>query len=148
MSNKHDLAATAMALAVADVLQTILSNNFNRFIEPVAIQHNALENFYIMVGELPIDNDDQSIVGYYSVGLVTPKNRYTHDIIDIIHYVTGISFRFCGLEIVGCIFPDQLYMDQGKIDAMLTLIINSDKQLQHIISSHTGGPGGIKKVSK
>lgn len=147
MNEKLDLAATAFSLGIAEILAAIMDGVGDKFKEPYGIDHDAFENFFIMVGELPMDDKTGTIFGIYTIALMTPKSNYPHDIMDIIHSTNGIEFRFQGLQIPAVIFPATLVMDQPNIDAMFGLIIKSDEQLRKIILEH-GGKNETKRTRK
>lgn len=112
-------------------MQDIANKGIGAFVEPAMFSYPEAGNFYLSIGELPVDNVVGSIRKYYGFAFITDKIRYPIDILDLIAYDDSVAIRCESIE-THIYSKDGSLMDEKSLKKLVNNIITATPELRKL----------------
>lgn len=128
----RDIIAMVLMGGLHKAMQDIARPGTSAFAEPMMTTVPEAGDFYLAIGELPIDNMDCSIRRYYTFAFVTVQHRYPVDILDLIAYTDSVAIRVENIE-------HHIYSRDGSL--------MGDKELKRVIDNIITATPELRKLA-
>lgn len=118
------------------------------FDESVCYENTVIKNLYMVIQKLPIDNDDETIQGYYSIAFLTPNHKYPVDALDVVIDNSATYLRFLGNEIKTGDSKTNTVMNTNEYLTWVKTLVAANIELVDMLRKHVEFTDGNKSNRK
>lgn len=154
MDSKQAVLTVTICAVISDILGWILTGGRREVHLKRGFENKDLKNVFVIVDELETLRDTENVKHHFQISAIGNPHQYPIDILEVVyrdqdpHRRGGIYFRFLGGEIPTVMDPNLLVMDEAAINAMVTAIVGSNKDLLALLEFNPGGKHAAKRTRK
>lgn len=154
MDSKQNVLGVTICAVINDILAWILTNGKRQINLKRAFENKDLMNVFVIVDEFEDLREVEDVTNHFQISAIGNPQRYPIDVIELIYRRPssvsrgGIYLKFLGGEIPVVLYPNTLVMDDKAINAVVTAIIKSNKDLLDLLEFKSGGNRAAKRIGK